>query len=246
MKETFYNQQEMQECIAERGFLPFFSNQIQGFSIEEMCPEELWYSDTGFEDGQLKWSAWEWKGPLIVEGDLAYGKFFRGKAGFITMDWFPHYVNYRRAAGNLSEDEMQILSVIKEHKSLLSKEIKRLCGYVKPRQPHVNPMEKMMREETKKAVKKSKSNREAYETAITKLQMLGHVVTADFEYSYDKNGKRYGWGIARYCTPEDFFGAERLCVDCSPAESYNKMVQHLCSVLPSVPQKSIERLLKMK
>jgi len=51
MRDTFSNFNEMLDCVQERGFLPFFTNEIPQFSIEELCPSELWYHDTGFENG---------------------------------------------------------------------------------------------------------------------------------------------------------------------------------------------------
>ena len=233
----FHTLTEMQHIIAERGFLPFFDNEIPRFSISEYTPSELWFSDE--QDGP-----WEWKGPAIIEGDFAYGKFFQSKAGFITMDWFPDFVNYRRSRFSLSRQELIILDTIKAHHSLLSKEIKKLCGYVKPRMPRTgNPLEKMMTEETRKLVKPKKADKEGYETAITKLQMSAQVVTADFEYQYDKQGKHYGWGVARYCTPEDFFGSERIAIDRTPEDSYLRMFHHLRDVLPWAKEEWITHLL---
>ena len=59
------------DAINEFGFLPFFENSIEGFSIEEhIAPECWWNSSNG------AWSAWEWKGPVIKETGCAYGKFF--------------------------------------------------------------------------------------------------------------------------------------------------------------------------
>ena len=226
MKETFNNVHEMQEVIRERGFLPFFAGEIPSFSIEEFCPDELWFADD--QEGP-----WEWKSQAIVEGDLAYGKFFRGKAGFISMEWFPDFVNYRRSIIQLTPQEEQMLAVIQQHQSLLSREVKRLCGYTRPRRPRItNPIERMMAQEAQHTSKRTHSSRESYETAITRLQMATRIVTADFEYSVNKQGRRYGWSIARYCTPEDFFGAERLQVPRTPQESLDRLMEHLLSILP--------------
>ena len=71
------------------GFVPFFRNAICGFSVEELTPPELWFSDTA--DGP-----WEWKGPAIRQSGCAYGKFFCGKAVFISREWFPEFANWRR------------------------------------------------------------------------------------------------------------------------------------------------------
>ena len=75
--------------VRKIGFLPFFANDIEGFSIEECCPRELWFADG--VDGP-----WEWKGPIAQSGECIYGKFFRGKAGFVSLEWFPDFANYRR------------------------------------------------------------------------------------------------------------------------------------------------------
>jgi len=72
---------DLVQLIHTWGFVPFFKNSIPGFSVEELTPRELWFSDT--QDGP-----WEWKGPAIVKSGCAYGKFFGGKAVFIDKDWF--------------------------------------------------------------------------------------------------------------------------------------------------------------
>ena len=56
MKTQIHNVEELLALVEHFGFLPFFKNCIPGFSIEEFCPPELWFSDNA--DGP-----WEWKGP---------------------------------------------------------------------------------------------------------------------------------------------------------------------------------------
>ncbi|MFR2172976.1 MAG: hypothetical protein ACLS5Z_06340 [Clostridium fessum] len=63
-------------AVEQYGFLPFFRNEIHGFSIEELCPPELWFADD--VDGP-----WEWKGPVARSGKCLYGKLFNKKAGFV-------------------------------------------------------------------------------------------------------------------------------------------------------------------
>ena len=60
-------------AVEQYGFLPFFRNEIHGFSIEELCPPELWFADD--VDGP-----WEWKGPAARNGICLYGKIFNKKA----------------------------------------------------------------------------------------------------------------------------------------------------------------------
>ena len=80
------------QAINEYGFVPFFTNSIPGFSIEEHIAPECWYNSLG----DSMWPAWDWKGPVIKETGCAYGKFFENKAVYISKDWFPDFANYRR------------------------------------------------------------------------------------------------------------------------------------------------------
>ena len=76
-------------AVEQHGFLPFFRNEIHGFSIEELCPPELWFADD--VDGP-----WEWKGPAARSGKCLYGKLFNKKAGFVSREWIPDFANFRR------------------------------------------------------------------------------------------------------------------------------------------------------
>ena len=63
MKDFIINSKtDLINAINEFGFLPFFANSIEGFSIEEHITRDCWYDS---DDGV--WNAWEWKGPVIRE-----------------------------------------------------------------------------------------------------------------------------------------------------------------------------------
>ena len=47
--------QDLMDLIDEVGFVPFFANEIEGFSIEEHIGNGCWYTDG--DDGF--WPAWE-------------------------------------------------------------------------------------------------------------------------------------------------------------------------------------------
>ena len=48
--------EDLINVIDELGFVPFFANDIEGFSIEEHIASGRWYDDC--EEGF--WPAWEW------------------------------------------------------------------------------------------------------------------------------------------------------------------------------------------
>lgn len=229
------NYMELEKLVMKTGFLPFFKNEIPGFSIEETVLPELWFSED--EDGP-----WEWKGPVIRNGKCAYGKLFNGKAGFVSMDWYPELINYRRAVFQFTETEKLIYNILVEHESLLTKELKSLCGFVKPKRRSIELSD--MANGIFNGINK-KEKKQSFESAITRLQMSTYIVIADFEYAHKKDGESYGWGIARYTTPEALFGKEILkCFDTSAAEdSKRRILDYLLSVLPQATGKQLLKII---
>lgn len=82
--------QELINWINEIGFLPLFANSIEGFSAEEHVSPDFWWTGDRDED------PWEWREIIAASHQVAYGKFFDQKAGFISLDWLPYFANYRR------------------------------------------------------------------------------------------------------------------------------------------------------
>ena len=209
--------------MQEVGFLPFFANDIKGFSVEESCPSELWFADD--VDGP-----WEWKGPAARSGKCVYGKFFGGKAGFVSLEWFPDFANYRRDGydfdaryddGLASRKDKGVYDTITEHGALLSKELKNICNY-------------------------RKGGNKGFETVITRLQMQTYVNIADFVYMQDKFGRTYGWGVAKYNTPEELFGYDAVTegYQREPSESKKRLITHLSQILPDASEGQILKLIK--
>ena len=206
----------------EWGFLPFFAGEIPGFSVEECCPPELWFSEDA--DGP-----WEWKGPVARSRRCVYGKFFGGRAGFISREWLPDFANFRRDGydfdaryddGLASHKDKTVYDTVAEHGALLSKELKRLCNY-------------------------GKGGNTGFDTVITRLQMQAYLTVGDFVYMQDKYGKPYGWGVAKYTTPEALFGYDFVssAYGREPEESRARIAAHLGNILPGVNEKQILKLI---
>ena len=206
----------------EAGFLPLFTGDIPGFSVEDFCPPELWFSDEA--DGP-----WEWKGPIARSGTCVYGKFFGGRAGFISREWFPDFANLRRDGydfdaryddGLASRKDKDVYDTIAEHGAILSRELKRLRNY-------------------------RKGGNTGFDTVITRLQMQTYITIGDFVYSQDKFGRPYGWGIAEYTTPEAQLGPDFVTSTYrrKPEGSRERILAHLRGVLPEVPEKRLLELI---
>lgn len=209
--------------VEEMGFLPFFRHAIPGFSIAECCPPELWFSDT--QDGP-----WEWKGPVIRQTGCAYGKFFRGKACFISREWFLDFANYRRDGYDY---DARVDEGLARHRDLRIMEVLTACPT------------SMLSKELKERSCAGEDSRKQFDSCVTALQMQGYITTADFSYATAKNGKTYGWGMARYATPETFFGGAFTArvYATSPENSREKIRAHLEKLLPEASLTQIDRLI---
>ncbi len=208
--------------VEEIGFLPFFANDIPGFSIEECCPPELWFS--GEADGP-----WEWKGPIARSLKCVYGKFFKGKAMFVSRDWFPDFANLRRDGydfdarfndGLASYKDREVYETIAENKYLLSKELKRMLDY-------------------------RKGGKKGFDTVITRLQMQTYVCISDFVYMLDKFGAPYGWGVAEYAPPEALLGEDFVtsAYRRDPEESGERIAGHLKAVFPDISEDRLKAII---
>ena len=217
------NINELLDAVEHYGFLPFFKNSIKGFSIEEMCPSELWFTDL---DGP-----WEWKGPASKSGRCIYGKFFGGKAGYVSKEWIPDFVNFRRDGydfdarcddGLVYYKDKELYETVAEHEIILSKELKAVHNYVK-------------------------GGKKGFDTVITRLQMQSYICVADFVYMLDKNYNPYGWGVAQYTTPEHFFGYDYItsAYKTAPEESKQKIISRLQTLLPNAPEPEISKIIRI-
>lgn len=224
--------EDIVDLIDELGFLPFFRNPIEGWSLEEKTPAEFWFNDDN--DG-----VWEWKGPIISRTECAYGKFYRGKAVFISRGWYPDFLNYRRFRRHLTADEKFILETLKGEDSLLSKELKAFTGYTRARTKAIDPFGERLTHLDSMLGEDDGRKREGFETAVNHLQMAGYVIISDFEYSRDKKGNTYGWGVARYTTPESYFGESTLHVVRTPHESRDRILAHLRKILPRATEEQL-------
>lgn len=235
-----HNADDLERMILRFGFLPFFKNPIEGFSVEELTAPELW-----FEEGVD--GPWEWKGPVIRNWKCTYGKFFGGKAGYVSLEWFPDFANYRRSYYRIEDArsdseghnrEQLVYDTIVTHESLLSKEIKDLCGFRKPDGRHLTPIERMVTPNGRKS-----KGGEGFETTLTRLQMATRIVIADFEYQYNKQGQSYGWGVARYTTPEALFGERIASPHHRPEDSKARIFCHLSRLLPSATERQLMKFI---
>ena len=220
--------EELVELVNEIGFLPFFSGNIEGFSLEENISYDAWYQ--GRWSGKIHWDAWDWKGQVLQNKELVYGKFFKKKTGFISLELWPDFCNYRRDGydfdarfddGLASYKDKGVVDYITDAGATLTRNIKDDLGY-------------------------KKGGNIGFETVITRLQMETYVVPVNYEYSRRKNGDEYGWGNCRYDIAENYWG-DKLCRSAykrSPEESLDRLINHIRKQLPRLDEEELRGLLE--
>ena len=216
--ETVSTAGELAALTARLGVLPFFAGSVEGWSLEENVDPAVWFTD--------REGPWEWKGPLCYEKRCVYAKLIRGRAAFVSLEWFADLANWRRQAMSYEEREEAGLAPYKDrllmrylaaHPCELSRNARRECGFTT-----------------------------GYDAVLTRLEMQTYVVNQDFRYSVDRHGRPYGWGNAAIARAEDWLGPEALRVpgDREPEDSFERLVKHLLGQLPGADEAALRRALE--
>jgi hypothetical protein len=219
--KDIYSAAQLMALIQDVGFLPLLDSGIYGFSAEDVVTDDCRY--VVFPDGGWDWPMWKWKGEIVSEGSCVYGKFFNNKAGYISLEWWPDFYNYRRSKHPVPEEgtiEDTILVTLRAHGSLITRKLRAACGFTGPK------------------------IRSRFDSYVTRLQMGCHIVTEDFVYPTDKHGKPYGWGWSLLTTPETLYGPDRCRCHRSPEESFTRIVSHLKEMLPEASDEQIIRIIR--
>lgn len=222
MKNKITSWKDLEQAALDYGLLPFWGCGV-GLSIQEFTPGRYWFAEG--VDGP-----WEWRMEVARRGIVAYGKLFDKKAGMVSRDWYPDLANYRRDGydfdaryedGLAGHKEKCIMDVLTREGPMLSKNLKQAAGF-------------------------GSGGMKGFDTAITRLQMQTYVTVHSFEYSVDKQGKPYGWGIAKYAVTEDVLGEDvtRAAYHRDPQESKARLIDHLGLICPDVFDDELERLIR--
>lgn len=225
--ECIHTVEEAVTYINEVGFLPLFKNEIPGFSLEERTVPEYWWCDDATKD------PWMWRAVIAREQKIAYGKFFDKKAGFISREWLPYFVNYRRDGydfdalyedGKAPNKNKKIMTnFIGEHQDaeIYSNELKKMAGF-------------------------GKEGEKGFDGAIANLMMQTYLCNCDFRKRKNKKGTEYGWDVAIYASPEHLWGYDYVTSQYreQPEESWNRIRTTMLERYPAAPEKQIRKVLK--
>ncbi len=213
---------ELEALIEEIGFLPFFKNAIAGFSVEDITTPSHWF------DGQ-EHDPWQWSRKIAQNRNIAYGKFFHKRAGFIAKNYLPYFSNARRDGydfdalfedGKASYEHKRIMDLFVSNSVIPSYVLKQRAGFMQP-------------------------DSGSFDTAVMHLQMQMYLCICGFERKRNKRDEPYGWPVAQYATPEYIFSEEfmRSRYDENPKDSLLAIAQHAKELLPMQDLSILQRYL---
>ena len=192
------------------------------------------------DDYPLRWYSGDpdtdpasWSNRVLERGDIAYGKMFFRKSGYMTKEWWPYFLVVRRSAhggnafdslyadGKISQAAKRIYDLFAEHDKLALHEIKPLAGFAKE--------------------EKSK-----FDNALTELQMYMFITICGNRQKTSQTGDAYGWPSNVFCTTERFFGDEVFARadKIKPEEAIVKITEQIYKLNPSAAQKKINKFIK--
>lgn len=224
-ENCLHSVEELEDYINKVGFLPLFRNELPGFSVEERTVVDYWWSGDTLRD------PWEWRAVIARRGNVCYGKFFNGKAGFISKEWLPYFVNYRRDGydfdslwedGKASMRQKKIMDLFAEEcadAELFSNEIKQGAGF-------------------------GKNGEKGFDGTVSNLQHMTYLCVRDFRQKKNKKGEDYGWAVAVYCTPEHIWGYDYVTSAYSEASatSGKRISAHIAEMYPTATDKQIKKI----
>lgn len=214
---------ELTAWVDEIGFLPFFANEVPGFSVEEHTASSAWWTGNGDTD------PWEWRERIAAEHHIAYGKFFDGRAGFISRQWLPCFANARRSGwdfdgrwqdGRASQREKAIMECFMNVES--------------GDEPEFNGAQ-IMSTELRQRAGFGKGGEKNYPGILTGLQMQLYLVIGGFRRRVNKKGQAFGMPVSVIMTPESIWGYGHLSSDYieEPAESWVRIFEHTRKLWPA-------------
>ena len=218
-----HDMNELYSYIDEVGFIPLFKNDIEGFSVEEHSDPKYWWSDDPVRD------QWIWRQYAARDHKAAYGKFFGGKAGFISLEWLPVFANFRRDGYDfdaLWDDELaqmrhkKVMDCFEEGGEYFSYEVKAKAGF-------------------------GKDGLKNFEGIVTSLQDKLYLTVSDFRQKKNKKGQAYGWNVALYMRPEDIWGYDAVTSEyrLDPEESYGKIMERMKQLYPAADRKKLDQII---
>jgi hypothetical protein len=181
--------------------------------------------------GDPETDPWEWRMRVLEErDDIAYGKIFLRKSGWISRDWYPCFLALRRVgktfddaylAGTVSQQSRRIYDCVREQGRVPLHDLKRLAGFMHDEQG-------------------------AFERALVDLQMNLFLTMCGRQQKISPVTGEYGWASTVFCTVENYFG-DRVFTEAaklSAPAAIEKITDQIRQLNPAADAHKIARFIR--
>ncbi|MDD2361851.1 MAG: hypothetical protein PHH84_02660 [Oscillospiraceae bacterium] len=188
-------------------------------------------------EAQVRWHTgdpehdpWEWRMRVLDErNDIAYGKVFFRKAGYITREWYPYFLAARRngltfnetySDGVISYEAKRIYEVLQEGVPIPLHALKQLAGF-------------------------GKEERSKFERGLVELQMRLFITMCGRQQKVSQRGEEYGWSSTVFCTTEQFWDNEvfEMAAKISADEAIEAITLQVYRLNPAADAKKIKKFI---
>lgn len=195
------------------------------FSLCSYFGKEIeWHTENSDTD------PWEWRIRVLDEfEDIAYGKLFFKKSGYITKEWYPYFYAARRQGRSFQE-------IYKQGK---------ISSYAKQIYEIINDKGALPLHAIKKEADVKKEDKSRFDRAITELQMGMFITICGRARKISFEGQEYGWSSTVFCTAEEYFGRElsEKAALLTPKKACEAIEDHLYTLNPDLQEKKIEKFI---
>lgn len=184
----------------------------------------LWHTEDKETD------PWEWRIRVLNEtGDIAYGKLFFKKSGFITKEWYPYFYAIRRN-NNEFDDEYETGNL-----SYLSKRIYQLFNDNESIPIHI----------IKQELNITKEDKSMFDKAVIELQTKMYLTMCGNSRKISSKGQVYGWSSTVFCKTESFFGDEVIetAKSIKKEDAYKVIWEHIYSLKQDADEKKVKKFI---
>ena len=188
-------------------------------------------------DSRIRWHTgdpetdpWEWRIRVLDErDDIAYGKVFFRKSGYITREWYPYFLAARRNGidfdeayyrGTISYFAKRIYRVICDNGEVPFYTIKQLGGF-------------------------SREDKSRFESALVELQMKLYITICGIRQKISLSGEGYGWHTTVFSTTERFWGDDLFeqADAISPYDAEEAITGRVLELNPNADMKKLRRFI---
>ncbi|NLO85391.1 MAG: hypothetical protein GX096_08185 [Clostridiales bacterium] len=181
--------------------------------------------------GDAATDPWEWRMRVLDErDDIAYGKFFFKKSGFIASEYIPYFLACRQE-GNTLEEAYENGTV-----SHMAKQVYECVAKNEPMPMHAI--------KSQLGIKKEDASR--FDRALVELQTKLYLTMCGRQQKISQKGEAFGWSSTVFCLTTTLWGDKpfQKAATLTKQDAFDAIRQQILKLSPDAQEKKIKRFIE--